>query len=65
MNEHEMKLTSAEIALLAALLEATSASLAVQIRHSSSNAYKQMLRERLHLVDGLLERMTVNVPAGA
>jgi len=65
MDEREMKLTSAEIALLTGLLEAESASLAVQIRHTSSSAYKQMLRDRLRLVDSLLERMSASVPAGA
>jgi len=51
-----INLTADEKAVLSELLEAERAKLLVEIRHTDSRAYKQGLRQRLEIVEALINR---------
>jgi hypothetical protein len=54
---HEpLNLDSEQLAILAELLESERAKLLVEIRHTHHRAYRDELRHRLNLVEGLAER---------
>ncbi len=54
---HEpLSLREAELELLSELLESERARLLVEIRHSSHRAFRDELRQRLTLVEGLADR---------
>lgn len=49
-------LNSEELAILAEVLESERAKLLIEIRHTDHRAYRDELRRRLTLVEGLVER---------
>lgn len=54
---HEsLNLSGEELAILAELLDSARARLLVGIRHASHRAFRDELRHRLTLVEGLVER---------
>ncbi|MBZ5623445.1 MAG: hypothetical protein LAQ69_32690 [Acidobacteriia bacterium] len=54
---HELlNLSSEELAILAELLESARTRLLVEIRHTAHRAYRDELRHRLVVVEGLVER---------
>ncbi len=54
---HEpLNLESAELAILAELLESERAKLLVEIRHTHHRTFRDELRERLAVVEGLVAR---------
>ncbi len=57
---HEpLHLSAEELAILLELLESERARLLVEIRHTDHRAFREELRRRLTLVEGLLERCRV------
>ncbi len=54
---HEpLNLSGEELGILARLLESEQAKLLIEIRHTDHRAFRDELRHRLSLVEGLLER---------
>ncbi len=54
---HEpLNFNSEELAVLAELLESERAKLLVEIRHTDHRTFRDELRQRLTLVEGLMER---------
>ncbi len=54
---HEpLNLSGEELDILARLLESEQAKLLIEIRHTDHRAFRDELRHRLDLVEGLLER---------
>ena len=54
---HEsFNLSSEELAILTELLESERAKLLIEIRHTDHRAFRDELRRRLTLVEGLVER---------
>ena len=61
---HEpLHLTSEEFAIPAELLEAAHTRLLIEIRHTHHRTYRDELRRRLTLVEGLLERCGLSMSA--
>ncbi len=56
-------LTDEEWSLVVELLERESVELPVEIRHTSTREFREQLRARLNLVDGLLARLHAPVAA--
>ena len=55
MNER-LNLTSEEQTLLSDLLESERAKLMIEIRHTDHRSFREELRHRLTVVEGLLQR---------
>jgi hypothetical protein len=62
MNEHQ-KLSREEWALIVELLQREHDDLPVEIHHCRVRSYREELRHRLEIVQGLLDRMQVAVEA--
>jgi hypothetical protein len=60
-----LNVTGEERELLAALLEAANARLLVEIRHTDHRAFREELRRRLTLLEGLMERCPSTMTAGS
>ncbi len=59
-----LDLDSEQLAILAQLAESERAKLLVEIRHAHHRAFRDELRHRLSLVEGLIERCGSPGPAG-
>lgn len=58
LTTHEpLNLNSEELAILGELLESERAKLLVEIRHTDHRVFREQLRQRLSLVEGLAERI--------
>lgn len=56
---HEpLSLTGEEVAILAELLESARTKLLVEIHHTDHRSFREQLRHRLALIEGLLARCT-------
>ena len=65
MTHAPLNLTSEEFAILAELLETAHTRLLVEIRHTHHRTYRDELRHRLTLVEGLLERCGLSMSASS
>ena len=60
-----MNLNSEELVILAELLESARTRLLVEIRHTHHRAFRDELRHRLTLVEGLVDRCGSGMSAGS
>lgn len=58
MQTERLELGGEQIAILTELLESERTKLLVEVRHTDHRSYRDELRQRLNLVEQLLERMT-------
>lgn len=58
-----LNLTSEEVRILAELLESARLRLLVEIRHTDHRAFRDELRHRLTLLEGLVDRCGLSVGA--
>ena len=57
-TDEPLRLTSEELTLLSELLESAHANLLVEIRHTDHRSYRNELRQRLELVERLIETLS-------
>ncbi len=55
-TEESLNLNSEELAILAELLESERTKLLIEIRHANHRAFRDELRHRLTLIEGLVQR---------
>ena len=56
-----LNLSSEELAIIAELLESERAQLLIEVRHTDHRAYRDELRHRLAIVEGLVERCAASI----
>ncbi|HUI55462.1 MAG TPA: hypothetical protein VLY04_10845 [Bryobacteraceae bacterium] len=64
-TQEPLNLTNEELAILAELLESERTKLLIEIRHTDRRSFRDELRHRLMVVEGLVERYHPALTAGS
>jgi len=64
-THEDLGLSPEEFAILRELLESERAKLTVEVQHTDHRAFREELRRRLRLIEGMVERFGTGLSGGA